>query len=192
MRLATFTLALALAASAAPDAQTVARSQTTFEIEHELRRLPTYGVFDYLAFGEENGKVTLVGYAYNGLKSQAERAVKRVPGVELVENRIEQLPASFSDDRIRWATYYRIYNDTFLSRYAPGGPLTARYELSRSRAFRGLQPFGDYPIHIIVKHGRTRLLGFVDSEMDKRMAEVRAREVSGVFAVENQIIVDGN
>ena len=191
MRLASFTLALAIAASAAPDAQTVARSQTTFEIERELRGLPAYGVFDFIAFDLQNGKVTLVGYAYNGAKSQAERAVKRIPGVDIVENRIEQLPASSSDDRIRWATYYRIYSDTFLSRYAPGGPLTAQYELSRSRSFLGLQPFGTYPIHIIVKNGRTQLVGVVDNQMDKQMAEIRAREVSGVFAVENQITIDG-
>jgi BON domain-containing protein len=49
----------------------------------------------------------------------------------------------------------------------------------------GMQPFGTYPIHIIVKNGRTMLLGVVDSAVDRQLAEVRAREVSGVFAVDN-------
>ena len=33
-------------------------------------------------------------------------------------------------------------------------------------------------------------MGVVDSQMDKQMAEVRAREVSGVFSVENELVVD--
>jgi osmotically-inducible protein OsmY len=48
-----------------------------------------------------------------------------------------------------------------------------------------MQPVGRYPIHIIVKNGRTMLLGVVDSAADRQIAEVRAREVSGVFGVEN-------
>jgi osmotically-inducible protein OsmY len=53
-----------------------------------------------------------------------------------------------------------------------------------------MQPFGTYPIHIIVKNGRTTLMGIVDSQMDKQMAEFRAREVSGTFAIENELVVD--
>jgi len=191
MRFAVLVLALAVLATMAPSAQSAASKQTTFEIERELLRLPTYGVFDFIAFGVQRGEATLVGYSYyGGLKSHAARAVKRVPGVDSVDNRIEELPASPSDDRIRWATFYAIYNDSFLSRYSPGGPTAARYELYQSRRFPGLQPFGTYPIHIIVKNGRTTLMGVVDSEIDKRMAEIRAREISGVFSVENELVVD--
>jgi hypothetical protein len=192
MRFAALILAVALAVTAAPGAQSVSSKQTTFEVERELLRLPTYGVFDFIAFGVERGTVTLEGYAYSGLKSHATRAVKRVPGIDVVDNRIEQLPASQMDDRIRWATFYRIYSDSFLSRYSPGGPMAARYELLQSRRFPGLQPFGTYPIHIIVKNGRTTLMGVVDSEIDKRMAEIRAREVPGVFSVENELVIDDN
>jgi osmotically-inducible protein OsmY len=52
-----------------------------------------------------------------------------------------------------------------------------------------MQPLGSYPIHIIVKNGRTTLLGVVDNKGDKQIAEVRAREVSGVFAVENELTI---
>jgi osmotically-inducible protein OsmY len=52
-----------------------------------------------------------------------------------------------------------------------------------------MQPVGRYPIHIIVKNGRTMLFGVVDSAADRQIAEVRAREVSGVFEVENGILV---
>ena len=191
MRRAFLVLILVVFAYGVPGAQSVAQKQQVLEIQHELGRLPTYGVFDFIAFGHERGKVTLRGYAYQGgLKSHAARAVKRVPGVDEVDNQIELLPASHNDDRIRWETFYRIYTDTFLSRYSPGGDMSARYDLYQSRRFPGLQPFGTYPIHIIVKNGRTTLLGIVDSQMDKQMAEVRAREVSGVFGVENELVVD--
>jgi osmotically-inducible protein OsmY len=52
-----------------------------------------------------------------------------------------------------------------------------------------LQPVGPYAIHIIVKNGRTMLLGIVDSAADSQIAEVRAREVTGVFEVENGLTV---
>ena len=49
---------------------------------------------------------------------------------------------------------------------------------------------GDYPIHIVVKGGRIMLLGVVDNETDKRLAEMRAREVEGAFGVENLLVVN--
>jgi hyperosmotically inducible periplasmic protein len=186
---------LLLFAAAVPGAQSVSVSQQQrqLDIESELERLPTYGVFDFIRFDYDQGKVTLDGYSYQGgLKSHAENAVKRVPGVDTVDNKIELLPASTNDDRIRWATFYNIYNDSFLSRYAPGGEMGARYELRQARRFPGMQPFGDYPVHIIVKNGRTTLMGIVGTEMDKRIAEIRAREVTGVFAVENQLVIDSD
>jgi osmotically-inducible protein OsmY len=51
-----------------------------------------------------------------------------------------------------------------------------------------MQPVGRYPIHIVVKNGRTMLLGLVDSAAHRQIAEVRAREVSGVFDVENSLL----
>ena len=48
---------------------------------------------------------------------------------------------------------------------------------------------GAYAIHIIVKNGRTMLLGIVDSAADRQVAEVRARQVTGVFEVENGLTV---
>ena len=192
MRRGLLILMFVVFAAAVPGAQSVSQRQQQFDIENELERLPTYGVFDFIGFGYDRGKVTLVGYSYQGgLKSHAANAVKRVSGVDDVDNKIELLPASMSDDRIRWATFYRIYGDGSLSRYSPGGEMGARYELRQARRFPGMQPFGIYPIHIIVKNGRTTLMGVVGSDMDRRLAEFRARDVSGVFSVENELVVDG-
>jgi hyperosmotically inducible periplasmic protein len=165
--------------------------QTVDSIQHALVRLPYYGVFDYLAFRYDKGTVTLSGYAYAaGLKRDAVNAVKGIPRVDKVVDQIEQLPASQNDDRIRWRTFYRIYNDSVLSRYAPGGGFSARFDRAFSPTrYPGTQPFGDYPIHIVVDRGRTQLLGVVDTDADKTIAGFRAREVPGTFGVENQLAI---
>ena len=155
-----------------------------------LERLPYYGVFDHIVFRVDRGTVYLAGYSFEGrLKTDAEMAAKRASGVDEVANKIEVLPVSQNDDRIRWATFYRIYTDDFLSRYAPGGVHEVLQELRDERHFPGMQPVGIYPIHIIVKNGRAMLLGVVDTAADRKIAEVRAREVTGVFEVENGLIV---
>jgi hypothetical protein len=171
------------------------------QIRRELLKLPYYGVFDFLAFSYDRGTVTLMGYAYRPtLKNDAERAVKRTPGVDVVKNQIEVLPVSQSDDDIRWAAYYKIYGDPFLSKYAPGGGSLwgLRRDLMGSSLlgigvgpFLGMEPAGDYPIHIIVKGSRITLLGVVDNEADKTVAGMRAREISGVFKVDNQLALYG-
>jgi BON domain len=186
-------LAALTIATASPGAQTVAEKERVFNIERALQRLPYYGVFDFLAFGVDKGVVTLQGYAYQGsLKADAARAVKRLSGVDEVANKITVLPASPNDDRIRWATFYNIYTNDFLSRYSPGGPMGARYDARQFTRFPGMQPSGNYPIHIIVQNGRTMLLGIVDNESDKTVAGLKAREISGVFAVENELVVSKN
>jgi hyperosmotically inducible protein len=162
-------------------------------------QLPYYGVFDFLAFGYDKGTVTLMGYAYNTtLKRDAARAVKRASGVDTVVDKIEELPVSPNDDELRWKTYYAIYRDPFLSRYAPGGgalwghrhPFDTRFRPLGPGLFPGMEPAGDYPIHIIVKNGKITLLGVVDNESDKTMAGTKAREVPGSFGVDNQLMIE--
>jgi hyperosmotically inducible protein len=168
-------------------------------IRKELMQLPYYGVFDFLAFSYDKGTVTLMGYAYNTtLKRDAARAVKRAPGVDTVVDKIEELPVSLNDDELRWKTYYAIYRDPFLSRYAPGGgalwghrhPFDMRFHPLGPGLFPGMEPAGDYPIHIIVKNGKITLLGVVDNESDKTLAGMKAREVPGSFGVDNQLMVE--
>src|SRR4030095_4770759 len=171
-------------------AQSVTADETVRSVRRMLERLPYSCVFDYLVFRVDRGTVYLAGYSYEGnLKADAEMAVKRASGVVEVANKIEVLPASQNDDRIRWATFYRIYTDDFLSRYAPGGEFGVLQELRDERRFPGMQPVGRYPIHIVVQNGRTMLLGIVDNASDRQLAEVRAREVTGVFEVENSLAV---
>jgi hypothetical protein len=188
--LAALALLGALTGVTRASAQNVTSEETVRSVRRMLERLPYYGVFDFIVFRVDGGTVYLAGYSFEGrLKKDAETATKRANGVTEVANKIEVLPASQNDDRIRWETFYRIYTDAFLSRYAPGGEPGVLQELRDERHFPGMQPVGIYPIHIIVKGGRTMLLGVIDSAADRQIAEVRAREVTGVFEVENGLVV---
>jgi len=140
------------------------------EVRHELIMLPYYNVFDNLAFRVDGGTVTLLGQVTRPtLKSDAERVVKGIEGVEGVRNEIEVLPLSPNDDRIRMAAYRTIYGDTALNRYA-----------------HQAVP----PIHLIVKNGQLTLEGVVANEGDKNIAGLRANSVPGVFSVTNHLRVE--
>jgi hyperosmotically inducible protein len=163
---------LALGTAGVVFAQASPRSQERLEreIRHELVMLPYYGVFDNLAFKVEGYKVTLTGEVTRPtLKSDAEAVVKRIEGVESIDNQIEVLPLSSNDDRIRLAVYRAIYRQASLSRYA----------------LRAVPP-----IHIIVKNGNVRLEGVVATEADKTLAGIRAKGVSGVFSVDNNLRIE--
>ena len=132
--------------------------------------LPYYSVFDNLAFRVDDGTVTLLGQVTRPtLKSDAENVVKRIEGVERVINKIDVLPPSPEDDRIRIATYRAIYGDPALNRYA-------------HQAIP--------PIHIIVKNGNVSLEGVVATEADKNIAGIRANTVPEVFSVTNSLRVE--
>jgi len=165
------------------------------EIRKELLQLPYYSVFDFLAFKYDRGTAVLMGYAYApALKEDAERAVKRVAGVDTVQDNVEQLPRSQMDDQTRWREYYAIYSDPFLSKYAPGAAMLWGHR-HRFGGFAGIwgdgfEPAGNYPIHIIVKNGRVSLMGVVDSDSDRTIAEMKARGVPGTFEVKNELVVE--
>ena len=143
------------------------------EVHHELVMLPFYGVFDNLLYKvSPDGTVTLLGEASRPtLKSDAERAVREIEGVERVDNQIKVLPVSPNDDRIRRATYRKIYGHSVLSQY-------------QLRAVP--------PIHIVVDNGHVMLEGVVARQMEKQVAGMQANSVSGVFSVENNLRVESN
>jgi hypothetical protein len=182
-------LATAVAAASNPGALCVGERDITAAIGTTLEHLPRYGVFDGLAFHLECGVVALEGYSYTpGVGAAAAAAVKALPGVGGVTDSVKRLPTSPSDDRIRWITFYEIFTDDVLSRYAPGGASGARFDAFQFGGFPGSQPAG-YLIHIVVREGRTALVGAVASAADKELAEARAREVGGVSSVDNQLMV---
>ena len=139
------------------------------EVRHELLMLPHLNVFDNLAYKVDGYNVTLFGQVTQPIdKSDAENAVKRIEGVEKVDNQIEVLPPSPSDDRLRRRLYVAIY----------GYPSLQRYALPVVK-----------PIRIIVKNSHVTLEGVVDNQGDKNTAGIRASGVSGSFSVTNNLVV---
>ena len=139
------------------------------KVRHELRMLPYYGVFDELSFQVDGSRVALMGeVVLPFVKSDAESAVRHIPGVTGVTNNIEVLPPSPFDNQLRLAEFRAIYRRDSLSRYA-----------------MGTQP----SIHIIVKNGHVTLDGVVDNQMDRNLAGIYANGVPGVFSVTNNLRV---
>src|SRR6266581_8471283 len=100
-----------------PSQKAVERIQR--EVRHELLMLPYLDVFDNLAYKVEGYNVTLFGQVTRPtLKSDAENVVKKIEGVEKVDNQIEVLPPSPQDDQLRLRLYRAIYGYAPLERYA--------------------------------------------------------------------------
>jgi len=140
------------------------------EVRHELVMLPQLSVFDNLSYKVDGSTVTLLGEVRNAiLKDEAQAAVKHIEGVEQVNNDIEILPLSFSDDRIRRQMARELFRDPRLFEYS-------------------LQAVP--PIHIVVKNGHVTLEGVVRDQGDKDVAGIRANSVPGVFSVQNNLQVE--
>jgi hyperosmotically inducible periplasmic protein len=140
------------------------------QVRHELVMLPYYGVFDELSFQVDGNTVTLIGEVTRPvLKSDAENVVKRISGVASVDNKIEVLPLSGFDNRIRLAELRAVYGNSALFRYNLAGPIA--------------------PIRIIVKNGNVTLEGVVANQTDKNIAGIAANGVAGVFSVTNNLQV---
>ena len=146
-----------------------AQERIVREVRHELLMLPYLDVFDYVAYKVDGYTVTLLGQVVRPtLKSDCENVVKRIEGVEKVDNQIEVLPPSPMDDRLRRRLYRAIYGYPSLEKYA-----------------LGVQK----PIRIIVKNGNVTLEGVIDNQGDKNVAGIRANSVSGIFSVTNNLQV---
>jgi hyperosmotically inducible protein len=146
-----------------------AQDRITKEVRHQILMLPDFGTFDNIAFQLNGYDVILYGQVVQPtLKDDAAKVIKKIEGVERVENHIEVLPTSGNDDRLRRDLFIAIY------RY---GPLQ-HYGVGSNR-----------PIRIIVNHGNVTLEGVVDRESDKNMAGLRANGVPGVFSVRNNLVV---
>ena len=147
-----------------------AQARVSREVMHELATLSQYGVFDNLQFKTDGVTVTLMGNVTNQvLRTNAEKAVKAIEGVEKVDNQINVLPLLDSDNAIRLATYRAIYGSPSLERYA-------------------MQAIPS--IHIIVNRGNITLEGAVANKADADQALIRAKTVPGTFEVKSNLRTD--
>lgn len=173
-RVAALAAAVVIAASAVvaapsdPAAQRTAYEQMAKKVRKELVTLPWYGVFDNLAYEIDGSTVTLHGQVVRpSTRTDAERRVRKVAGVERVVNNIQVLPLSSFDDSIRVSAYRALFG----------------YNSPLFRYGRGVNP----SIHIVVDRGHLALEGVVANEGDRRLAYMLVNSVPGVFSVTNNL-----
>lgn len=147
------------------------RQSVEKKISKEINMLPYYGVFDNITFKLEGSTVILNGSVVRPTtKSSIKNIVEDIKGITNVVNNIEVLPLSGFDDQIRVQTLR-----TFASR---GGSL--------SRYIQEPLP----SLRIIVANGRISLEGYVANKSDADLATILANGVTGVFNVQNNLVID--
>jgi hyperosmotically inducible protein len=139
-------------------------------VADQMRRSTYFTVFDEVQIGVDNGVVTLTGYVTQPIKSDdLARRAAHVEGVREFVNRLEVLPASLSDDRLRAIIANTLYRDPAFSNYA-------------SQAVP--------PVHIIVRNSSVLLTGVVNNEVERRQAENIVRHIPGIIGVQNALRVE--
>ena len=166
-RFASFWVDTGVARSAAPTLSPEQAQANLRAVRGQLNRVGYITAFDYLTASVQGNKVTLGGFTIGlGVIKEAEGRVRSLEWVEEVENNIEQLPLSAGDRNIRAGVYSK------LAQHVP-------------RTFSGNQAL----IRIGVKRGEVTLVGIVESELMKGVAEVQTQTVPLVRSVTNQLVV---
>jgi len=156
-----------VAISAAPILASEQAQANLRAVRGQLNRVGYITAFDYLSASVQGSRVVLSGFTIGlGVRSEAEGRVKTLDFVEVVTNNIEQLPLSGGDRQIRAEVLSR------LVRYIP-------------RAYSGNRAL----IRIKVNRGEVTLVGLVESELLKGVAEVQTQTVPLVRSVTNQLVV---
>ena len=153
------------------NAQTNTSSLTDLEkkVRKEILMLPNYGLFDHIAFEVDGGTVTLYGKTSSlGTMKSAERRVKKIPGVIEVVNKIDELPPSSFDTRIRRQVVREFVRTGGVYPY-----------------IAGVNP----QVRIIVENGRVTLDGYVPNEGTANLMFLLANRVPGTFKVTNNLVV---
>ena len=154
-------LVLATAASAQQNNQQVFRS-----VQRQVLSYPHFTVFDSVQARIDNGTVTLFGKVTMPFKrDEIGTRVARVSGVRKVDNQIEVLPASKSDDELRTGIANAIYGNPAFTNYATQS---------------------NPPIHILVERGRVTLEGVVANDVDRLQAYSIASSFQS-FGVKNDL-----
>ncbi len=139
------------------------------DVAKQVRHYVNFTVFDSVNANVDNGVVTLTGRVTMPYKVEdLTRRVQRVEGVHRIDNQIKVLPVSRFDDQLRLRVARAIYGNPSFWHYAS---------------------MANPPIHIVVEHGRVRLEGTVNSNVERMLAQSLAIGF-GEFSVENALRTD--
>ena len=139
------------------------------DIADQVNRYTQFTIFDSVSASVDNGRVILDGFVTMPYKrDDIERRVRRVHGVDAVENGIQVLPVSQFDDELRFRIARAIYGHSSFWNYAA---------------------MANPPIHIVVNRGRVTLTGVVNSNVERMLARSLATGF-GAFEVKNDLKTD--
>lgn len=159
----------ALAISAPAFAEQRKDLQVFLDITDQVNRYTQFTIFDNVEAEVFNGRVVLNGAVTMPFKKDdIERRVRTVAGVEAIDNRIEVLPVSRTDDELRYRIARAIYGNSAFWNYAT---------------------LPNPPIHIVVKNGHVTLVGVVNSNVDRTLARSLATGF-GEFEIKNALKTD--
>src|SRR5438270_2467286 len=129
-----------------------------------------YNVFNNINLAVQDGYVTLTGQVRTDSdRDSAESVVAHTAGVRGVHNELQVEQNGAMDEELRYRIARAIYGHPSLRMYA-------------------MDP--QAPIRIVVENGNVTLYGWVNSEVDKTMAAMQARQVFGVKNVDNKLMTE--
>jgi hyperosmotically inducible protein len=158
--------------SAAPAfAQTAERKdlQVFNDIATQVNRYTQLTIFDSISASVTGGRVVLSGWVTMPYKrDDLERRVRKVDGVNTVDNKIGVLPVSQFDDDLRFHIARAIYGHSLFWNYAN---------------------MANPPIRIVVNRGRVTLEGVVQSNVERMLARSLASGFNA-FEIKNSLKTD--
>jgi hyperosmotically inducible protein len=134
-----------------------------------VNRYSQFTIFDNIEASVTEGNVVLAGWVTMPYKkNDIERRVRRIEGVETVDNKIEVLPVSQFDDELRYRIARAIYGNSSFWHYAA---------------------MANPPIHILVNRGRVTLSGVVQNNVERMLARSLATGFNA-FEITNALKTD--
>ena len=139
------------------------------DIADQVNRYTQLTIFDSIAADVNDGRVVLSGWVTMPYKrDDVEKRVRKVAGVNLVDNKIGVLPVSQFDDELRFRIARAIYSHSSFWQYAT---------------------MANPPIRIVVNNGHVALEGVVQSNVERMLARSLASGF-GAFDVKNDLKTD--
>lgn len=139
------------------------------DIASQVNRYTQLTIFDSISASVDEGRVVLTGWVTMPYKrDDLERRVRKVAGVETIDNKINVLPVSQFDDELRFRIARAIYGHSLFWNYA-----------------NMVNP----PIRIVVNRGRVTLEGVVQSNVERQLARSLAAGF-GAFDLKNALKTD--
>ncbi len=161
---------LALVVTPVAHAQSTVPDRLLFDhIASQVERYTQYTVFDSVTASVDNGHVILAGWVTMAYKrDDIELRIKRLDGIRTIESRIEVLPSSIDDDRLRFRIARAIYGNSMFWHYAS---------------------LPNPPIKVIVNDGHVILDGVVGSNVERALARSLASGF-GASTISNRLWTD--